>query len=33
MTLTPQQVEKIEKENESDPNKAGKIEWFLQGTL
>lgn len=27
------EVEKIEKENESDPNKAGKIEWFLQGTL
>ncbi|ROW11502.1 hypothetical protein VMCG_00934 [Cytospora schulzeri] len=27
------EVEKIEKENESDPSKAGKIEWFLQGTL
>ncbi|ROV94589.1 hypothetical protein VPNG_09190 [Cytospora leucostoma] len=27
------EVQKIEKENESDPSKAGKIEWFLQGTL
>lgn len=27
------EVEKIEKETASDPAKAGKIEWFLQGTL
>lgn len=26
-------MEKIEKETASDPSKAGKIEWFLQGTL
>lgn len=33
MFLTCMQVEKLEKEAASDPKRAGKIEWFLQGTL
>lgn len=27
------EVVKLEEETASDPKKAGKIEWFLQGTL